>query len=156
MPLLAGAHLLAGMAGDAAEIVEVSSTGVDLAYDVTEIRAKPGDTITIRFTNAGDMAHNIVLLKGEDDIDVVGNASFQAHANDWIPEDETDRIIAHTKVAGPGEVVEMTFVVPPSGTYPYICTYSGHWTAMRGRLISAEDPVGAAYEGDAATLPRGS
>lgn len=137
VPLLAAAHLVAGVAGDTVRVVEINSTGVDLAYDMTEIRATPGDTITIRYTNASDMAHNIVLLKGEEAIDVVGNASFQAYANDWIPEEEMDRVIAHTKVAGPSEVVEMTFVVPPPGTYPYMCTYSGHWTMMQGRLISS-------------------
>ncbi|TVQ02364.1 MAG: hypothetical protein EA359_11920 [Balneolaceae bacterium] len=30
----------------------------------------------------------------------------------------------------------VTVTVPPPGSYPYICTYPGHFTMMQGRLIS--------------------
>jgi azurin len=140
--LLAAAHSLGGApATDTGpgRVVEVKSIGIELEFDIKEIRATAGETLTIRYVNSSDMAHNIILLTSEDDVNPVGTASWQAHANEWVPEDEKDRIIASTEVAGPGEVVEVTFVVPPPGTYPYICTYSGHWTAMQGRLISTED-----------------
>jgi hypothetical protein len=47
-----------------------------------------------------------------------------------------NRIIAFSKLAYPGDTVEFSFVVPPPGTYPYICTYAGHFTMMQGRLVS--------------------
>jgi len=49
-----------------------------------------------------------------------------------------DRIVSHSALAYPGDTVEWTFVVPPPGTYPYICTFSGHFTMMQGRLISTD------------------
>lgn len=125
-------------AADTGRVIEIRSTGSDLSYDVTEIEAKAGEELTIRYINASDMPHNIVLVKEEADINPVGIAALQAYQNDYIPENEMDRIIAHTELARPGNTVEFTFTVPPPGTYPYICSYPGHFTSMQGRLISIE------------------
>jgi azurin len=117
-------------------VVQIGATGINLAYDVKEITARAGELLTIRFINGSDMAHNVVLLRSEDDVRPVGNAAAQAYDKEWIPSDESERILAFTAVAEPGEEVTTTFVVPPPGSYPYICTYSGHWTMMRGVLVS--------------------
>jgi azurin len=123
----------------AGKVVVIRSTGVDLAYSVTTIRAKAGDTLTVRYDNtASEMAHNIVLLRSEDDIVPVGTAALAAYGSDYIPADEKDRILSYTTIVNPGETIEWTFVVPPPGTYPYICTFSGHFTMMQGRLISTD------------------
>ncbi len=119
-------------------VVEIKTEGVDLSYSVTEIRAKAGDILLIRYTNDSEMSHNIVLVKEEADIRPVGIAALQAIASDWIPKNELNRIIAYSKLAYSGEKVEFSFKVPPPGTYPYICTYSAHWTQMQGRLISTK------------------
>ncbi|MEX2401595.1 MAG: plastocyanin/azurin family copper-binding protein [Rhodothermales bacterium] len=127
------------VAAAAGDTVVIASVGIELSYDVKEIRATAGDTLTIRYDNAGsEMTHNFVLVRSEEDITVVGNAALNAHRNDYIPEDETDRIIIHSRLLYPGESDTFSFVVPPPGTYPYICTYSGHFTMMQGRLVSTE------------------
>lgn len=120
------------------DTVVVKSVGADLSYDVTEIRAEAGSTLTIQYENRGEMPHNIVLLNERADINPVGVAALQARDNDYIPqgEDLQQRIISNTILAKPGETVFLTFTVPPPGTYPYICTYPGHFTMMQGDLIS--------------------
>ncbi|MEX0928018.1 MAG: plastocyanin/azurin family copper-binding protein [Balneolales bacterium] len=120
------------------DTVVIQSQGSDLSYDVTEIRAHAGDTITIRYQNPSDMPHNVVLVKGESDINPVGIAALQAYASDYIPEAEMDRIIGYTNLALPGDTVYVTFAVPGPGSYPYMCSYPGHFTSMQGRLISRE------------------
>lgn len=121
------------------KVVEIHSTGIDLSYSVTEIEATAGEQLTIRYINKSEgMQHNIVLVHGEADIRPVGIAALKAHANDYIPEKEMDRIIAYSDLAQPGDTIEFTFTVPPPGIYPYICTYSSHFTMMQGRLISTE------------------
>lgn len=121
------------------DTIEIRSVGIELSYDVKEIRATAGDTLTIRYDNSdSEMTHNFVLVRGEKDIIPVGNAALSAYRNDYIPTDEIDRIIAHSRLVYPGETDTFSFVVPPPGTYPYICTYSGHFTMMQGRLISIE------------------
>ncbi|WP_114750951.1 plastocyanin/azurin family copper-binding protein [Pleomorphovibrio marinus] len=119
-------------------VVELKTDGIELSYSMTEIHAKAGDILLIQYINESDMSHNIVLVREEEDIRPVGVAALQAIANDWIPENEMDRIIAYSGLAYPGDTVEFAFKVPPPGTYPYICTYSAHWTQMQGRLISTE------------------
>jgi azurin len=119
------------------EILEIKTTGVALTYDITEIRARAGQTLTIRYDNSeSEMAHNIVVVRSEKDIMPVGTAALRAHRNEFIPKDQMDRIVAFSKLAFPGDAVEFSFVVPPPGIYPFICTYSGHFTMMQGRLIS--------------------
>lgn len=119
-------------------VVEIKTEGIDLSYSVPEIKAKAGDILRIQYINESDMNHNIVLVKGEEDIRPVGVAALQAIANDWIPEKEMDRIIAFSALAHAGDTVSFSFKVPPPGIYPYICTYSAHWTQMQGRLISTD------------------
>ena len=58
-------------------------------------------------------------------------------ATDFIPPDMQCAVIAKTAFAGPGETVEIVFTAPSTpGTYPYICTFAGHYQAgMKGTLI---------------------
>ena len=124
----------------AVRTVEIGG-GDDMKYSVTSIPAKPGETIKIRLVSKGTlpkiaMAHNFVLLKlGAKQIDFV-NAAALARATDFIPADMKDQVLAATTLAGPGETVEVTFKVPTApGSYPYVCTFPGHFAAgMRGTL----------------------
>jgi len=120
------------------DTVIVGSEGANLSFDVTEIRAEAGSTLTIQYVNRGDLPHNVVIVKQRSDINPVGIAALQASQTGYIPQDDANqqRIIAHTELTKPGETVFLTFTVPPPGTYPYICTYAGHFTMMQGDLIS--------------------
>lgn len=117
----------------------VRSSGTDLSYDPGVISARAGERLTIRYDNVGEMIHNIiVVVRSAEDIPIVGDAAFQAaFTNEWIPtaEEHRKRIVAHSLLAGPRQVAEVTFTVPPPGEYPFICTYASHWTVMRGRLV---------------------
>ncbi|WP_340102541.1 plastocyanin/azurin family copper-binding protein [Rhodohalobacter sp. 8-1] len=118
----------------------VKSFGTDLSYDVTEIRAKAGSTITIRYENTSDMPHNIVFVNSRDDIQPVGVAGIRARDTGYVPmsDDMQERIFAYTDLAKPGTTVHVTLTVPDPGTYPYICSYPGHFTMMQGDLIAEE------------------
>ncbi len=89
------------------------------------------------------MSHNVVVVKDEADIQPVGIAALSAMASDFIPEtlnptayfsQEQDRILAASALAYPGETVFLEFTPDTSGVFPYICTYSGHFTMMQGRI----------------------
>jgi azurin len=127
-------------AAGAARTIEITG-GDDMKYNVTEITAKAGETIKIRLTSKGTlpkvaMAHNVVVLKsGAKQLDFV-NAAAMARATDFIPADMKDQVLAATGLAGPGESVEITFKVPAAGSYPFMCTFPGHFAAgMKGTLI---------------------
>lgn len=120
------------------DTVVVKSTGTDLSYDITEIRAKAGSTITIQYENTSNMPHNIVFVNERSDIQPVGVGGLRAQDTEYIPQDEElqKRIFGYTALAKPGFTEHVTITVPEPGTYPYICTYPGHFTMMQGDLIS--------------------
>jgi azurin len=128
-------------AAGGARTVEIAGAD-DMKYSVTSIDAKPGETLRIRLTNKGTlpkiaMAHNVVVLKaGAKQIDFA-NAAALARATDFIPPDMKDQVLGATALAGPGETVEVTIKVPAAaGSYPYLCSFPGHFAAgMRGNIV---------------------
>lgn len=119
---------------DNTRVIDVSSTGITLSYDLTEIQMKSGERIVIRYHNASDMAHNLVIVGSESDINPVGIAAISAQQDEFIPKSEQDRILAASRLAYPGDTVLIEFTAPGPGVYPYICTFSGHFTMMQGRI----------------------
>lgn len=122
-------------------VVIVESIGDDLAYDTKLIEATAGEKITIRFVNRATsiaMTHNVVVLEEWEDVNPVGQAAITAAEHDYIPPEHKDKIIAYTATAGPGETVEVTFTMPPPGDYPFVCTFTGHYIAMQGTLLSLD------------------
>ena len=127
-------------AGD--QNVSVSAND-QMKFDTTDISATVGQTVVLTLTNDGSlpkaaMAHNIVVLKPGTDVDAfIQSASAAPHAaSGYLPDDaQADRIVAHTKLLGPGEEDTITFTPPAAGVYEYVCTFPGHTAAgMRGKI----------------------
>jgi len=120
----------------------IEMTGNDrMKFSVTEINAEPGEKIRIVLTTVSKMpkmamAHNVVVLEEDTDVEAFANASAMARDNDYIAPDMEDQIIAATTMAGGGETVEITFTVPQdAGSYSYICSFPGHFFGgMKGTL----------------------
>jgi azurin len=128
-------------AADPPRTIDIVGTD-DMKYSVTTITAKPGEQIKVRLTVKGKipkvaMAHNFVLLKLATNIDKLLAEGAPHRATDFIPPSMASSVIAKTPLAGPGEMVQVTFTVPSKpGKYPYICTFAGHYQAgMKGTLI---------------------
>lgn len=121
----------------------VEIVGTDqMKFDLATIPAKRGEQLRIRLVSKGTMpkiamAHNWVLLKlGASQIKFI-TAGAQSRETDFIPPDMKSQVIAATALAGAGETVEVTFKVPNvAGSYPYLCTFPGHFQAgMKGMLV---------------------
>jgi azurin len=132
----------AAAAKKAARTVEL--TGNDtMKYDVTNIDAKPGETLRIVLKNVGSMpkvamAHNVVILKPGTDGAAFTSAGMTSRETDFIaPAMKTD-VLAATTMAGAGETVEVMFKVPAKpATYPYVCTFPGHFASgMHGTIVA--------------------
>ena len=113
----------------------------NMDFTVTNIEATPGEEITIKLTTKSNlpkmaMAHNVVVVENDVDLQAFANASARASDNDYIAPDYEDKIIAATGLAGDGESVSVTFTVPEqAGEYEYICSFPGHYAAgMKGVL----------------------
>jgi azurin len=122
-------------------VVEIIGTD-DMKYNVTSIAAKPGEQITIKLTAKGTMpaiamSHNVVVLALKTDAAAFVNAGITARATEYIAPANKAAVIAATKLAANGQTVEVTFKVPAApGSYPYVCTFPGHFAAgMKGALV---------------------
>lgn len=136
------ALIFTGVVSSAMAQRTIEMVGMDnMKFDVTTIEAKPGEKITIKLTTKSQipkqaMAHNVVVIDKDANVDEVSNASARARDNDYIAPEYDEEIIAATGLAGGGETVEVTFTVPEEkGEYEYVCTFPGHYPAgMKGVL----------------------
>ena len=113
-----------------------------MMYGTTAFEVKAGTKVKVTLKNIGmipkiAMGHNFVLLtKGETAFGfgppVVANGG--THENGFIPPKDKGKIIAHTKMLGPGEEDSVVFTAPEPGEYEYLCTFPGHFALMRGKM----------------------
>lgn len=117
--------------------IEISG-GDTMKFDVTAIEANAGQKVTLTLKNTGKipmpaMGHNFVLLKAGTDAAAFANAGMTHPAEGYIAPEMADKVIAHTKVLGPGESDTITFTAPAAGKYDYICSFPAHAIAgMKG------------------------
>ncbi len=132
--------LMIGVINNArAEARTIEITGNDtMQYSTKVIEVKAGEKIKIVFKNVGTlpveaMGHNVVFLKKGTDVAAFCTAGMTAKDTDYIAADQNDKIIAKTKIIGPGEQDEVEFTTPTDlGDYPYVCTFPGHFALMQG------------------------
>lgn len=109
-----------------------------MKYDKTILNAKAGQKITLTLKHGGKMSksimgHNFVLLKKGVVLSKFAQQAIAAKNNDYIPENTND-VIAYTKMLGGGESDTITFEAPAKGVYVYVCSFPGHFALMKGVL----------------------
>ena len=142
------AHLSAQAAAPAApaapaakgRIIDIDATEA-MKFSVTQIQAKPGETITVRLKILGKMPkgamdHNFVLLKEGVNATTFANEAVMAAATGYVPAARKGDVIAASPLGFGGQTVEVTFKAPTkAGAYTYLCSFPGHFLAgMRGTL----------------------
>lgn len=113
-----------------------------MKFSVTEIRAKPGETLSVTLSNIGtmpkfSMGHNWVLFKPNANVETFVAEAGQAATTDYIPASRKAEVLANTKLLGPKEKDTITFQAPKEpGRYTFICSFPGHYqVGMKGVLI---------------------
>jgi azurin len=132
-------------AEDPVRTIDIVGTD-DMKYSLNSITAAPGEEIRIRLTSKGvipkvAMAHNVVVVALDTDIELMLKEGGPYRENDFIPPSMMTQVIAKTSFAGPGERVQVRFTVPTTpGDYPFLCTFAGHYQAgMKGTLFVKAD-----------------
>ena len=122
------------------EVVVIRPLKNKMKYETTEFTVKSGMRIKLIMDNiatSGAMVHNVVILKTDANVHEIGIAAIKAGAStEYIP--EHDGVLFATPIANPGEKTVVTFIVPPPGDYPYICTFPGHFMLMNGVMHAVE------------------
>ncbi len=121
--------------------IEVTAND-EIKFSVTEIRATPGERLSVTLVNVGSMpkfsmGHNWMLLAADVDIEKFLVAAAESPTTDYVPASMSDAILATTKLLGPDERDTVTFDAPTTpGRYEFICSFPGHYqVGMRGVLI---------------------
>lgn len=115
-------------------VITLRSEGTELLFIPDRLTVRAGMRVRIRYRNDGELPHNFVLARSEDDLDPMADAAYTAAETGFVPADMTDRMIAYTSLVSPGQTVEIDFVAPPPGEYTYICLFPGHANMMLGTL----------------------
>lgn len=125
----------------AGEVKVEIKAGDNMQYSTKMIEATVGDTIVLKLINMGKlpkdtMAHNLVVLKPGTSVPVFAQKCVSEKANDYITthSDFAPLVVAHTKLLGPGESQVLRFQVTAAGSYPFMCTFPGHFGVMSGTL----------------------
>ena len=111
-----------------------------LQFNLARFHVKPGQRVTLTFTNTDDMDHNLLFTKPGKREEVVEKAAALGSAGiqyNYIP-DGSD-ILWSIPILHNGQSKTITFVAPEDeGIYPYVCTLPGHGYIMYGAMYVNE------------------
>ena len=124
--------------------VEISCVAEKMKFTLERFAVSPGQPVKVVFTNPDATDHNIVFVKpGKSE--AVGIAAAEMARDpknarsDFVPKNKSKLILFASKMIGPTrkhKVDVMRFRAPSKpGVYPYICTFPGHFTIMKGEMV---------------------
>ncbi len=111
-----------------------------LQYAQKELRVKPGSKVALTFRNLDpSMPHNVAIVQ-PDRLTAIMDASMKLASSPkgvtqhYVPNDKG--VIAMSPILQSGNSYVIYFRAPRKlGTYPFLCTFPGHWQVMQGKLI---------------------
>ena len=110
----------------------------EMQFDVTEFTVEAGEKVKIVFENTDFMQHNLLVIK-PGTLEEVGLAADKMASSpdgadkDYVP--EIPAVLQATILLNPDETTTLTFTAPEEpGSYPYVCTFPGHWRTMQGTM----------------------
>ena len=119
--------------------VNISCIPERLLFTKTGFTVKAGQPVKLTFTNPDATQHNLVIVEpgALEEVGMAGNEMAKDPSGltkGFIPESE--KILHHTQLLGPdtGEILRFNAPMKP-GTYPYLCTFPGHWIVMKGEMV---------------------
>lgn len=117
--------------------LQISSIGDDSRFDQEKLEAPTNSKITVVFKNASkpeaNKQFNWVLTQPGKQLRVVNDGLAEGDTNGYVKPNDPN-VIAYTKLIKGGESDTITFDAPTLGEYPYVCTFPGFYTRMRGVL----------------------
>jgi uncharacterized cupredoxin-like copper-binding protein len=122
------------------QTIEISCIPERLLFTKEKFTVKAGKPVRLHFSNPDVTEHNLLILTQGTPIQEIGEAANRMAADPkaaklgFIPKDK--RILHHTGLLKKDTVQTLRFIAPKKpGKYPYLCSYPGHWTIMKGVMI---------------------
>jgi azurin len=120
------------------DLLTVTITAVPerMLFDVKHFAVRPGQPVKLVFNNPDAMQHNLVVVK-PGALEEVGLAANEMAKDPegikqhFIP--KSAKVLHATKLIDPLGSATLRFRAPQEpGSYPYVCTFPGHWLIMNG------------------------
>ena len=123
--------------GDSGAVVElqIASVGDTMTFDKTKLSVPTGSRVHLVLKNNSKLEilpHNWVLVNTGTEAAVAATGLALGVDAGYIAAGQN--VLAFTPLAARGQTTEVTFVAPPAGAYPYVCTVPGHYVMMKGVL----------------------
>jgi azurin len=138
--LLLIAVLTLGLTSFAQSQIHITIESSDqMKYNLSQIKVKEGQKVMLHLKHVGKMpiqamGHNLVILQKGTVVADFARLASNAKATGYVPTG-SKAVIASTKLIGGGQETSITFTAPAKGTYDFICTFPGHFSMMKGKLI---------------------
>jgi hypothetical protein len=114
---------------------------VGLQYDLVRFIVRPGEKLTLIFSNSDDMSHNLLITRPGTRLEVVNEAlklGQKGPEMDYIP--NSPSVLWSIPVVNPNQFRSLNFTAPrQEGVYPYVCTIPGHGFIMFGAMYVSSD-----------------
>ncbi|MFP6879403.1 MAG: PVC-type heme-binding CxxCH protein [Roseibacillus sp.] len=122
------------------KVVKIGCIPERLLFTLDRFEVTPNQPVKLILTNPDATQHNLLVLDRGASVEEIGMAANEmAKSPDgvkkhFIPNDK--RILHYTKLLDPNTSETLRFRAPSKpGTYPYLCTFPGHWILMKGEMI---------------------
>lgn len=109
-----------------------------MVYDTAEFSVTAGTPVCITMSNPDTLQHNLLVVapRALSEIGIAGDKMGETAAGKachFTP--DSPKVLAVMGLVDPGATGEVWFVAPTKpATYPYVCTYPGHWRMMNGKM----------------------
>ena len=117
--------------------LSISTKGSTAYFDNEKLEAPAGSRVSLTLKSAADAGSkqpfNWVLVKPGKMLAVVSAGQSEGANTDYVKAND-ENVIAATKLVQPGQSETVTFDAPAPGDYPFICTFPGLYTTMKGTL----------------------
>ncbi|MGJ8657314.1 MAG: DUF7133 domain-containing protein [Akkermansiaceae bacterium] len=119
--------------------IRIQAVPHQMKFSPTEFRVKAGSDVRLIFQNPDSMLHNLIILAPGSKEKIGALADKMAGDPDAIKKayvPDSKEVLHASKLVNPNQTEELKFKAPTTpGSYPFLCTFPGHWTVMQGVMI---------------------
>ncbi len=120
-------------------VVEIDAVPERMLFSTREFQVAPGQPVKLIFSKPDLMQHNLLIVR-PGALEEVGTAANEMAKDPagiqkgFVP--ASDKVLHATKLLEPRTGTVLRFLAPTEpGSYPYVCTFPGHWVIMNGRML---------------------
>jgi len=118
--------------------IRIETPVAEMKFSLPGFTVEAGEEIEIEFFNPDQMPHNLVITVpgGLESVSLEAEAMAKepdGFARNFVP--TTSEVLYSTRLINTGETARLRFTVPMrTGSYPFVCTFPGHWRTMNGLM----------------------